>query len=83
MKAGIFNIAALDAGLGQTLQADFVIVLQSWSDQFGAQHEINELIGRMLFKRILCCYDRGARLTVAAMNSGQWHFASQLHRPPH
>jgi hypothetical protein len=46
---------ALDAGLGQTLQADFVIVLQSWSDQF-AQHEINELIGRMLFKRILCCY---------------------------
>ncbi len=46
---------ALDAGLGQTVQPDFVIVLQSWSDEF-AQHEINELIGRMLFKRILCCY---------------------------
>jgi len=46
---------ALDAGLGQSLQADFVFVLQSWSDEF-AQHEINELIGRLLFKRILCCY---------------------------
>jgi len=47
--------AALQAGLGQTLSADFIIVLQSCSDEF-AQHEINELIGRLLFGRILCCY---------------------------
>lgn len=47
--------AALEAGLGQTMSADFVIVLQSYSDEF-AQHEINELIGRCLFGRILCCY---------------------------
>ena len=46
---------ALTAGLGQSVQADFVVVLQSWSDEF-AQPEINELIGRMLFGRILCCY---------------------------
>ncbi len=47
--------AALQAGLGQTLSADFIIVLQSCSDEF-AQHEINDLIGRLLFGRILCCY---------------------------
>lgn len=46
---------ALLAGLGQTLRADFVIVLQTWSDEF-APHEITELIGRLLFGRILCCY---------------------------
>ena len=47
--------ASLKAGLGQTMSADFVIVLQSCSDEF-AQHEINDLIGRCLFGRILCCY---------------------------
>lgn len=47
--------AALEAGLGRTVSADFVIVLQLWSDEF-AQHEINDLIGRCLFGRILCCY---------------------------
>ncbi|MCA9009696.1 MAG: hypothetical protein KDB01_08120 [Planctomycetaceae bacterium] len=46
---------ALRAGLGETLQADFVIVLQTWSDEFAPQ-EITELIGRLLFGRILCCY---------------------------
>ena len=47
--------AALHAGLGQTLPADFVIVLQSYSDEF-AQAQINELIGRLLFARIIVCY---------------------------
>lgn len=47
--------AGLQAGLGQSLSADFVIVLQSWSDEF-TQHNINELIGRLLFSRIVCCY---------------------------
>ncbi|MBC7968231.1 MAG: hypothetical protein H7Z17_20180, partial [Fuerstia sp.] len=47
--------AALKAETGQTALADFVIVLQSWSDEF-AQHEINDLIGRMIFGRVLCCY---------------------------
>lgn len=46
---------ALAAGLGQSVPTDFVVVLQSWSDEF-AQPEINELIGRLLFGRILCCY---------------------------
>ena len=46
---------ALQAGLGATVRADFVIVLQAWSDEFAA-HEITELIGRLLFGRILCCY---------------------------
>ena len=48
-------LAALEAGLGQTMSADFVVVLQLCSDEF-AQHEINDLIGRCLFGRILCCY---------------------------
>ncbi len=47
--------AALKAGTGHTASADFVLVLQSWSDEF-AQHEINDLIGRMMFGRVLCCY---------------------------
>ncbi|MEJ7594817.1 MAG: hypothetical protein WKF77_25105, partial [Planctomycetaceae bacterium] len=48
-------LAALKAEPGQTMSADFVIVLQSCSDEF-AQHEINDLIGHMMFGRILCCY---------------------------
>jgi hypothetical protein len=47
--------AALQAGLGQELQADFVIVLQSYSDEF-APAQINDLIGRLLFARIIVCY---------------------------
>ncbi len=47
--------SALQSGLGQTLPADFVIVLQSYSDEF-AQAQINELIGRLLFARIIVCY---------------------------
>ena len=48
-------LAALEAGLGKTMSADLVIILQLCSDEF-AQHEINDLIGRCLFGRILCCY---------------------------
>ena len=47
--------AALQAGLGQTLAADFVIVLQSYSDEF-SQNQINDCIGRLLYARILVCY---------------------------
>ncbi len=47
--------SALESGLGESVAADFVVVLQSYSDQF-ALDEINALIGRLLFGRILCCY---------------------------
>ncbi len=47
--------AALQAGLGQTLAADFVVVLQSYSDEY-AQDQINDFIGRLLFARIMVCY---------------------------
>lgn len=47
--------AALKAGLGETLAVDFVIVLQTYSDEFELS-DINALVGRMLFGRILCCY---------------------------
>lgn len=47
--------AALQAGLGQTLPAEFVIVFQSYSDEF-AQAQINELVGHLLFARIIVCY---------------------------
>ncbi|HQX48659.1 MAG TPA: hypothetical protein PLR25_02050, partial [Planctomycetaceae bacterium] len=47
--------AALKSGLGESVAVDFVVVLQSYSDEF-AQDEINALTGRLLFGRILCCY---------------------------
>ena len=47
--------AALQAGLGQTLAADFVVVLQSYSDEYAAD-QINDFIGRMLFSRVMVCY---------------------------
>ena len=47
--------AALPAGLGQTLAVDFVVVLQSYSDEY-AQDQINDFIGRLLFARIMVCY---------------------------
>ncbi len=47
--------AALQAGLGQTLAADFVVVLQSYSDEY-AQDQINDFIGRLLFSRVMVCY---------------------------
>ena len=43
------------AGLGRDLIADLVIVLQSYSDEF-AQDDVNDLIGLMLHRRVLCCY---------------------------
>lgn len=47
--------AALQAGLGQTSAADFVVVLQSYSDEYAAD-QINDFIGRLLFARIVVCY---------------------------
>ena len=47
--------AALQAGLGKTLSADFVVVLQSRSDEY-AQDQINDFIGRLLYARVLVCY---------------------------
>ena len=67
--------AALKAGLGQTMSADFVIVLQSCSYEFG-QHEINELIGRLLFGRILCCY--GPWCTADGRSHELWPVASRI-----
>jgi len=46
---------ALDAGLGLTRPTDIAILLQSCSDEYSTE-EANQLIGRMLFGRILCCY---------------------------
>ena len=45
--------AALQAGLGQELQADFVIVVQSYSDEF-APAQINDLIGRPAIRTHHC-----------------------------
>jgi hypothetical protein len=66
---------ALTAGLGKTVKADFVVVLQSWSDEF-AQPEINELIGRMLFGRILCCY--GSWCTADGRSHELWPVAFRV-----
>ncbi len=46
---------AAAAGLGRDLIADLVIVLQSYSDEF-AQDDVNDLIGLMLHRCVLCCY---------------------------
>ncbi len=42
------------ARLGRELAADLVVVLQSYSDEY-AQHEVNDLIGLMLHRHVLCC----------------------------
>ena len=46
---------AFAAGLGESLSPDVVLVLQSWSDQY-SREDVDTLIGRMLFSRILCSY---------------------------
>jgi hypothetical protein len=45
----------LQDGLGESKTADLVVVLQNTSEEFSPV-EVNQLIGRMLFGRILCCY---------------------------
>lgn len=45
----------LQDGLGESKTADLVLVLQNTSEEFSPV-EVNQLIGRMLFGRILCCY---------------------------
>lgn len=46
---------AVDAGLAERILADVVVVLQAFSDEYSAA-DAGELIGRMLFGRVLCCY---------------------------
>ena len=46
---------SLDAGLGEQLAADVVVVLQAFSDEYSSA-DASQLIGRMLFARVLCCY---------------------------
>ena len=46
---------ALQQGLGQSEAADFVVVLQTFSDEY-SQQEASLLIGQMLFGRMVCCY---------------------------
>lgn len=46
---------ALTAGLAERLLADVVVVLQAFSDEYAAI-DVGQLIGRMLFGRVLCCY---------------------------
>jgi hypothetical protein len=46
---------AVDAGLAERIPADVVVVLQAFSDEYSAA-DAGELIGRMLFGRVLCCY---------------------------
>lgn len=67
--------AALAAGLGHTLSADFVIVLQSCSDEY-AQHDVNDLIGRCLFGHLLCCY--GPWCTADGRSHELWPIACRI-----
>jgi hypothetical protein len=46
---------ALTAGLGERLSAEVVVVLQAFSDEYNSA-QVSQLIGRMLFGRVLCCY---------------------------
>ena len=46
---------AIDAGLAETIPADIVLVLQEFSDQYSLP-ESHQLIGRMMFGRVFCCY---------------------------
>ncbi len=47
--------AAIAGGLGESVRAGLVLVLQSWSDEYTAS-EVELLIGRTLFSHVLCCY---------------------------
>lgn len=46
---------AVEAGLAERIPADVVVVLQAFSDEYSVA-DAGELIGRMLFGRVLCCY---------------------------
>ena len=46
---------AVAAGLAERILADVVVVLQAFSDEYSAV-DAGQLIGRMLFGRVLCCY---------------------------
>ena len=67
--------AALQAGLGQTLAADFVVVLQSYTDEY-APDQIHEFIGRLLFARIMVCY--GSWCTADGRSHELWPVAFRI-----
>jgi hypothetical protein len=46
---------AISSGDSEHLLADVVVVLQAFSDEYSAA-DAGQLIGRMLFGRVLCCY---------------------------
>ncbi|MCP4174224.1 MAG: hypothetical protein GY758_26025 [Fuerstiella sp.] len=46
--------AAIEAWDGLAAEPDITIVLQSWSDE-SVQPDVNQLIGKTLFQRLLCC----------------------------
>ena len=46
---------ALTAGLVEHVPSDIVVVLQAFSDEY-SMADAGQLIGRMLFRRVLCCY---------------------------
>ena len=46
--------AALDGWDSLATEPEMTVVLQSWSDE-SAQPDVNQLIGKTLFQRLLCC----------------------------
>lgn len=66
---------ALANGVGRSVEADLILVLQSWSDEF-ASGDIDELIGRTLFHRLFCCY--GTWCESIGRSHSQWPVALQL-----
>ena len=46
--------AALDGWDSLSAEPEMTVVLQSWSDE-SAQPDVNQLIGKTLFQRLLCC----------------------------
>ncbi|MFO1002758.1 MAG: hypothetical protein U0936_20710 [Planctomycetaceae bacterium] len=46
---------ALAGGIHERLSAEIVVVLQAFSDEYSPA-DAGRLIGRMLFRRVLCCY---------------------------
>ncbi len=51
------------------VDADLTIVMQSWSDQFSAA-DVNQLVGRTLFSRLLCVY--GSACESDGRNRNAW-----------
>ena len=58
--------------------SDLAIVLQSWSDEYAAG-DVNELIGRTLFRRLVCCF--GAACESDGRNRAVWPAATRISVP--